>query len=43
MKQTYAHPLSNEIPDPKDRTPNDPAILVPSKNVREYLKANDIR
>lgn len=36
------HPHANFIPDPKDRTPNDPAVLVESKYVRAYVRQNSI-
>lgn len=30
------HPLGNTIPDPRDRTVNDPAVLVEAKYVRAF-------
>jgi hypothetical protein len=34
--QTGTHPHALAIPDPNDRTPNDPAVLVESKHIRQY-------
>ncbi len=31
-----SHPLATAIPDPRDRTVNDPAVLVDSKYVRAF-------
>lgn len=35
------HPHATDIPDPNDRTPNDPAVLVSSKHVKAYQRHQD--
>lgn len=37
-QKVYAHPHVVQIPDPNDRTPNDPAVLVDSKHVKAFAR-----
>lgn len=37
MTNYSSHPNARAIPDPNDRTPNDPAVLIESKHVRHYV------
>ncbi len=36
--QLHMHPLACDIPDPADRTPNDPGLLIESKYLRALFE-----
>ncbi len=37
----HAHPHALDIPDPADRTPNDPGVLIESKHIRAFFELRE--